>query len=106
MHEYARKRVKEYIESEVPEALQQLLHGKVASAFPEIGLQPFGNKFTDGFRLRTPEHAPKIPTWEDNISLLLSMGLANRTRAVQVLELMQNKIDHATEFLLAERGIQ
>jgi hypothetical protein len=105
MHEAARKRVKQYIKEQVPERIHERVHTKIQKEFPKLRLPDFGTVVTDGFRLPTPVHPPKAPGFEENISLLMSMSLANRTRAIQVLEFLQNDIAAAIEFLLAERGM-
>lgn len=99
MQEFARKRVKEYISEFVPASLQERVYTGVRDEFPEIHLPPFGRKITDAFR--APEHRPRpTPTFEDNVTSLMEMGLANRVRAVQVLEFLGNNITDATNFLL------
>jgi hypothetical protein len=101
MHEAARKRVKEYIMTEVEEDLRELVHNAVRQAHPQIALQEFGRVCSDGFREAPPKRPPKIPTLEENVTSLQSMGLADRTRALQVLEASANDLDAAVNLLLA-----
>lgn len=103
MAEFARKRVKQYVAVQVPSALQERVYTEVRDEFPEIHLPLFGQRITDAFRV--PEHRPKpSPTFEENITALMEMGLANRVRAIQVLEVFSNDLTQSTNFLLAQMG--
>jgi hypothetical protein len=64
-------------------------------------LQDFGTKVSDGFRVQRAKRAPRILGYDEQITVLMNMNLANRARAEQVLEVMGNDLDLAVEFLLA-----
>lgn len=101
MNEAARKRIKEYIMTEVEDDLRELVHNAVRQAHPHIQLQEFGTVCSDGFREAPPKRPSRIPTLEENVTTLQSMGLATRTRALQVLEASANDLDAAVNLLLA-----
>ncbi len=81
--------------------LRELVHKNVQKEYPELRLQDFGTVCSDGFRLPQPKRPLKVPTLEENVTTLQSMGLADRTRALQVLEVSANDLDSAVNFLLA-----
>ena len=107
MNEAARKRIKDYIMLELElladdvENLRELVHKNVQKEFPDLRLQDFGTVCSDGFRMPQPKRPLKVPTLEDNVTTLQSMGLADRTRALQVLEVTANDLDNAVNLLLA-----
>ena len=53
----------------------------------------------DGFR-HAPKRAAPTPSFEDNVSRLILMGLANRSRAEHVLEGLGNDVVAAVDLLL------
>jgi hypothetical protein len=102
MNELARKRVKEYIQSEaVPETLRKHVYDECRKRHPEIQLQHFGQVVSDGYRPIVDVRAPRQGGYEENITALMNMGLANRARAEQALEVMQNNLHDAASLLLA-----
>jgi hypothetical protein len=107
MHEAARKRIKDFIMTELEvraedvQNLRELVHKNVQNEYPELRLQDFGTVCSDGFRLPQHKRPLKVPTLEENVTTLQSMGLADRTRALQVLEVSANDLDSAVNFLLA-----
>ncbi len=107
MNEAARKRIKDFIMTELevraedPKNLRELVHKNVQKEYPELRLQDFGTVCSDGFRLPQPKRPPKVPTLEENVTTLQSMGLADRSRALQVLEVSGNDLESAVNFLLA-----
>lgn len=101
MHELARKRVFDYIKASVPKELRRAVHVECQKRHPEIHLQDFGSKVSDGFRVKRAKRAPRILGYDQQITVLMNMNLATRARAEQVLELMGNDLDLAVEFLLA-----
>jgi len=106
MHEFARKRVKEYITDKVPSELQQQVYVKVQTSNVEIGLglQPWGTIVSDGFRQSRDVRPPRQPTMEDNVTTLLNMQLVdNRAQALMLLEAAANNIDTAVTFAMARR---
>ena len=106
MHEFARKRVKEYILDKVPSGLQLQVYSKVQSSNPEIGLglQPWGTIFSDAFRPSREVRVPKQPFMEDNVTTLLAMGIVdNRAQALTVLEASENVLETAVTFAMARR---
>jgi len=101
MNEAARKRIKEYIMTEVEDDLRELVHNAVRKEHPQLFLQDFGTVCSDGFREAPAKRPHKIPTLEENVTTILSMGLADRTRALHVLEASANDLDAAVNLLLA-----
>ena len=85
---------------EVPERLQEDVHNGVRQRFPEIMLQLYGTKVSDGYRLPL-ERARPPPFMEENITRLMDMGLANRERAIHVLQAHANDLEAAVAMLLA-----
>jgi hypothetical protein len=83
------------------ENLRELVHLEIQKEYPELRLQDFGIVESDGFRMPVPKRPLKVPTLEDNVTTLQSMGLADRTRALQVLEVTSNDLDNAVNLLLA-----
>jgi len=100
MHEWARKRIKERI-STLQVDLQEPVHAAIRRRYPEVGLTPYGQVVTDCFRLPRPERTAPPASLEKNISTLIEMGLANRERALFVLEATQNDIEEAVLLLMA-----
>jgi hypothetical protein len=106
MHEFARKRVKEYILNSVPSGLQQQVYSKVQTSNPEIGLglQPWGTIVSDGVRQSREPRVPKRPFMEENVTTLLAMGIVvNRAHALTVLEAAENDLETAVTFAMAGR---
>ncbi len=106
MHEFARKRVKEYILDTVPSGLQKQVYSKVQTSNAEIGLglQPWGTTVSDGFRQTRDLRVPKRASMEDNVTTLLEMGIVdNRAQAVTILEASQNVLETAVTFAMARR---
>jgi hypothetical protein len=106
MHEFARKRVKEYILSAVPSGLQKQVYSKVQTSNQEIGLglQAWGTIVSDGFRPSRDVRVPKRPSMEENVTTLLSMGIVdNRAQALTVLEAAENDLETAVTFAMARR---
>jgi len=97
MWEWARKRIVDRIRSH-HESLQTMLHERVRSQFPEVGL-PESQAFTHAYR--APKSRARAGTKEENITTLMSMGIATRPRAVQVLDFFQNDLSKAVDMLLA-----
>jgi hypothetical protein len=87
---------------EVPEPLRARTHEFVRTRFPEIRLQPFGVLFTEGYRPAVRRASPQ-PYLEENVTFIMEMGIANRERALQVLQANQNNIEIAINILLALR---
>ena len=85
---------------EVPERLQEDVYNAVRERFPEIRLQPYGSQVSDGYR-QPLERARPPPFMEENITSLMDMGLANRERAIQVLQAHANDLEAAVAMLLA-----
>ena len=102
MHELARKRVNDYIKASVTKELRRAVHVECQKRHPEIHLQDFGTKVSDGFRVQRAKRAPRILSYDQQITVLMNMNLADRVRAEQVLELMGRDLDLAVEFLLAQ----
>ena len=90
----------------MPEPLRRRVHEAVrtTNAGPgSIGLQAYGVATSDGYR-PPPDLAPPSvpqPDMEDNITVLMATGLANRARAIQVLEAMGNDLQASVDLLLA-----
>ena len=106
MHEFARKRVKEYILRSVPSGLQQQVYSKVQTNNQEIGLglQAWGTIVSDGFRPSRDVRVPRQPFMEDNVTTLLAMGIVvNRAQALSVLEAAENDLETAVTFAMAAR---
>ena len=67
-----------------------------------IRLQPYGTIASDGYRPPPALAPPSVPQpMEENITVLMASGLANRARALQVLEAMGNDLQAAVDLLLA-----
>ena len=75
---------------------------RMPKKFPEIRLQAFSSKVSDGYRAQQKQRTSRLLGYEENITRLMEMNLATRPRAEQVLEMMQNDLDHAVDFLLAK----
>ena len=105
MHELARKRVKEYIQSAaVPERLRKYVNDACRKRHPEIQLQDFGQVVSDGYRPSINGRAPRAGGYEENITTLMQMGLATRARAEHALEAMMNNLHDAINLLLATQS--
>lgn len=63
-------------------------------------MQSFGVLATDGYRPAVERASPQ-PFLEENVSLIMAMGIANRERALQVLQANQNNAERAINMLLA-----
>lgn len=101
VHEFARKRVKERIAKIEDLDLQKVVHKKIQEMFPEIRLPDFGIVESDGFRPRYERGTILHLPFEENISKMLEMGIADRARATQALEIHRNNLEKAIAFLLA-----
>ena len=100
MHEWARKRIREYILSHVASNIQQRVHDVCRKLHPTLGLVAWDVQASgDGFR-HNPKRAAPAPSFEENVSRLMSMGLATRSRAEHVLEGLGNDVVAAVELLL------
>lgn len=97
-YEFARKNIKTHISS-LREDLQQLVHENVRKNYPELHLQDFGTVFSDAYRM--PSFRRPSAGLEENVTALMSMGLATRSRALQVLEGTGNDLEAAVNLLLA-----
>ena len=101
MHEWARKRIREYILSEVASHIQQRVHEVCRKMHLHLGLVAWNGVEAsgDGYR-HAPKRSAPTPSFEDNVSELISMGLADRSRAVHVLEGLGNDVGAAVDLLL------
>jgi hypothetical protein len=90
----------------VPEHLRHRVHEKVRERNEGVGsihLQAYGTVSSDGYRPSpdlVPSRAPR-PGMEANITALMALGLADRVRALHVLEAMNNNLEDALDMLLA-----
>ena len=100
-HEWARKRIVERIRQVHPE-MQKAVHEGIRTRYPEVGLPEHGIVFTHCYRMPTSRTTARR-SMEDNITVLINMGLANRSRALYVLEAEGNDLDTAVNILLASR---
>ena len=68
-----------------------------------LRLQAYGTVASDGYRPSSDLAPPSVPRpgMEENITVLMATGLANRARAVQILEAVGNNLQAAVELLLA-----
>jgi hypothetical protein len=67
---------------------------------PSLGLVAWDVQGSgDGYR-HNPKRAAPAPSFEDNVSRLIAMGLANRSRAEHVLQGLGNNVVAAVELLL------
>jgi hypothetical protein len=83
MQEAARIRIKEYIAQAVPEPLRARVHEKIRQEHSILQLQPYGVVQSDGYR--PPQIRSQPPaSFENNVSRLMEMGIADRTRALQL----------------------
>ena len=100
MHEWARKRIREYIMYHVASNIQQRVHDVCRQMHPNLGLVADGVQDSgDGFRPLVQRAAP-TPSFEENVSRLIVMGLATQTRAEHVLEGLGNNVVAAVDLLL------
>ena len=105
MHEWARKRIRDYIQSEVAPTLQQRVHDVCKRMHPHLALVAWSEQGSgDGFRQVPDMRSAPIPTFQDNVSTLLLMGLADRIRAEHVLQGLSNNLEAAINLLLAYNG--
>jgi hypothetical protein len=102
-YEFARKNIKKHISS-LGEDLQQLVHKNIQKKYPELHLQDFGTVFSDAYRLASIKR--RSAGFEDNVTSLMSMGLASRSRALQVLEGTGNDLEAAVNLLLGTYHIE
>ena len=65
-----------------------------------IHLQAYGTVSSDGYR-PSPDLVPPRAGMEANITALMALGLANRERALHVLEAFNNNLEEALDLLLA-----
>lgn len=100
VYEWSRKRIKERIQT-LESALQKPVYEAFRYKYPEVGLPLYGEKVTDCFRLPKPDRAVPSASFEQNITALIEANLANRERAVQVLESTQNDLAEAANLLIA-----
>lgn len=101
VHEFARKRVKERISRIDDIDEQKLVHKKIQEMFPEIRLPDYGIVQSDGFRPKHQRGTMLHMPFEENITKLVDMGIADRARAIQALEINHNDLAETTAFLLA-----
>jgi hypothetical protein len=101
MHEWARKRIREYILSEVASNIRQRVHDVCRTMHPSLGLVAWDRVQAsgDGYR-HNSKRASTTPSFEDNVSKLMLMGLANQSRAEHVLEGLSNDVVAAVDLLL------
>lgn len=68
-----------------------------------IGLQAYGVATSDGYRPPPDLAPPRVPQpdMERNITVLMATGLADRARAVFMLDAMGNNLQDAVDVLLA-----
>jgi hypothetical protein len=67
----------------VPEHLRAQVHEEVRSRHPEIHLPAFGVVQSDGYRPEQNRSQPPA-SLESNVTRLMEMGIADRTRALQL----------------------
>jgi hypothetical protein len=99
MREFARMRIAKRIDAINVVWFQKEVHTKLKQKYPELQMADFGAVQSDGFRPR-PERGTHLQ-FEENISVLIAMGIADRNRAQQVLEATQGNLLNATNLLLA-----
>jgi hypothetical protein len=80
--------------------VREKVHIAVRQRFPEIHLPAFGVLVTDGYRPASERASPQ-PFLEENVTRLMAMGIADRQRALQVLQANQNNVEVAINLLLA-----
>ena len=98
MMEWARMRVGKRI-ALLNARFQESVHTKMKQQYPEIQLPDFGIVQSDGFRQRQERGTHK--TFEDKVSALIEMQLADHARAVAVLEATGGNLEDATNLLVA-----
>jgi hypothetical protein len=101
-YEFARKNVKNFI-STLDEDIQELVHKNVQKEYPELHLQDFGTVFSDAYRLPLSKKR-RSAGLEENVTTLMGMDLATRSRALQVLEGTGNDLEAAVNLLLGTYG--
>jgi hypothetical protein len=103
MHEWARKRIRDYILAQVNPKLQQRVHNMCKTMHPHLGLVAWDVQSSgDGYRHTSAggRRSNPTPTFDANITTLIGMGLANQARAEQVLQGLGNDLSAAVELLL------
>lgn len=90
----------------MPAPLRRRVHEAVLVRNAGVGsirLQPYGTVASDGYRPPPDLAPPSVPQpgMEENITVLLATGLANRARAIQILEALGNNLQAAVDLLLA-----
>jgi hypothetical protein len=90
----------------VPEHLRRRVHEEVMvrnAGYGSIGLQAYGTVSSDGYRPPPDMAPPSVPRpgMEDNITVMMATGLADRARAIFVLEGVDNNLQAAVDLLLA-----
>jgi hypothetical protein len=100
-HEWARKRIVERIRQVDPK-IQKPVHEGIRVRYPEVGLPEHGIVFSHCYRMPASRTTVRR-SLEDNITVLINMGIANRSRALHVLEAEGNDLDTAVNILLASR---
>jgi hypothetical protein len=78
-----------------------LVHAKVQQTNPEIRLPDFGIVVSDGFRHIAEPARPDSRWLESNVTRLIELDIADRARAIQVLEYTSNNLEEAVALLLA-----
>lgn len=101
MYEWARKRICERI-AKIEARFQEPVHTQLKLQYPEVQLPYFGTVVAHGFRPKQERCISR--TYEDNITTLLQMGLANRERALFVLDAVGGRLQDAVDLLLAAKG--
>ena len=108
MYELARKRIKEYISSEVSPHLQARVYVVCQTMYRHVGLQgTWGQQSSDGIRQTAKSgkrQSPRVLGYDQNITTLMEMNLADRSRAEQALDVMHNNLARAIDFLLVARS--
>ena len=86
--------------SHVASNIRQRVHDVCRQMHPSLGLVDYGVQDSgDGFRPLVQRAAP-TPSFEENVSRLIVMGLATQTRAEHVLEGLGNNVVAAVDLLL------
>ncbi len=101
MHEWTRKRIRDYIKSKVPLHLQKRVHDVCKRMHGHLGLVAWSEQGSgDGFRQVPDLRSTTTPTYQENVSTLIAMGLADNTRAEHVLQGLSNDLEAAINLLL------
>jgi hypothetical protein len=80
--------------------MQKNVHEGVRARYPEVGLPAHGIVFSHCYRMPASRTTVRR-SLEDNITVLINMGIANRSRALHVLESQGNDLEEAVAILLA-----